>query len=101
METGKAKVSQKGWVVIPKHIRDLMELRAGDEVRLILLPDGGSQPALRVIKISKDVRALRGKYRGKPGEPSWTETLLEERRRDLELEERKINRSPARRRRVG
>ena len=101
MEIGKAKVSEKGWVVIPKHIREAMELRPGDEVRFVLLPDGMQSPTLRIVKVSTDVRALRGKYRGTPGERTWTDDLLDERRRDREREERKVNRQPARRRRTG
>jgi AbrB family looped-hinge helix DNA binding protein len=101
METAKAKVSGKGWVVIPKPIREAMGLKPGDEVRFLMSPGSGAQPALRVVKISTDVRSLRGKYRGEPGERTWTEELLEERRRDREREERKVNRPPAKRRRAG
>ncbi len=101
MFTGNAKVSAKGWVVIPKRIREEMAIQPGDEVRFFLLPAGQGQTSLQMVKVAADVRALRGKYRRDAGERSLTEDLLEERRLDREREERKIGRRPARQRRAG
>jgi AbrB family looped-hinge helix DNA binding protein len=103
MITGKARVSSKGWVVIPKEIRDEMGIQPGDEVSFYYWPSfvgsGEADGSLRLFP-KRDTGSLLGKYKGKPGERSWTETLLEEKRRELEREERKIragNKRPRRR----
>ncbi len=94
---GKGKVSSKGWVVIPKEIRDEMAIKPGDEVSFALIPpmpmmkqDRGLY-SLHVHRVPEDIVALTyGLFPAKPGEPSWTENLLRERRLDLEREEREI-----------
>jgi AbrB family looped-hinge helix DNA binding protein len=93
----KGKVSSKGWVVIPKEIRDEMGIKPGDEVSFALFPPGPLMKqdrglySLHVHREPEDIVALaRGMFRARPGEPSWTENLLRERRLDLEREEREI-----------
>jgi AbrB family looped-hinge helix DNA binding protein len=77
-----AKVSKKGWVVIPHDIRERYGIRPGDKVHII---DYGGRIAL-VPALKDPIRQLHGMFEGGP---SLTEALLEDRRRELEQEERK------------
>jgi AbrB family looped-hinge helix DNA binding protein len=88
---GRGKVSSKGSVVIPKEIRDAMGIKPGDEVNFVMLKDLPRQapPYLHVTRREKDWQSLRGKYKYLGG--SLTQALLEERRLERELEERKLN----------
>jgi AbrB family looped-hinge helix DNA binding protein len=93
----RGKISSKGWVVIPKEIRDEMGIKPGDEVSFTLFPPPAGMKqdrglySLHVHRVPEDVVALaRGMLPAQPGEPSWTERLLRERRLDLEREEREI-----------
>ena len=80
-----AKVSKKGWVVIPRDIRERHGIRPGDTVHIV---DYAGRIA--IIPALKDpISQGRGLLRGGP---SLTEALLEERRRDVERDERKIQR---------
>jgi AbrB family looped-hinge helix DNA binding protein len=75
-----ATVSQKGWIVIPKPLRDKYGLRRGTRVRII---DRGD--TLSVVPIPDDpVEALDGLL---ADGPSLTEELLAERARDRAVEE--------------
>lgn len=78
-------VSEKGWVVIPKDIRDRLGIRKGDKVhvldvagRIIIVPASKGDP----------VEAAYGTLR-RPGRSSATEALLRDRREEAEMEERK------------
>ncbi len=78
-------VSRKGWVVIPREIRERYGIKPGDKVdvvdrdgRILLLP-----------ALNDPVRQLRGLLKGGP---SMTRELLEERRREREKEERELER---------
>ncbi len=78
-------VSEKGWVVIPKEIRDRHGIKKGDRVhvldvagRIIIVPASKGDP----------VEAAYGMLR-RPGGPSATEALLRDRREEAEIEERK------------
>jgi AbrB family looped-hinge helix DNA binding protein len=86
------KIGLKGQVVIPKAIRDELGIKPGDEVTFE--PDGGEIRVRRVgedpVQLSQDLKRLRG---------LWTDTasggtsdLLEERRKERELEEEKAGR---------
>ena len=76
----KARVSAKGWIVIPAALRkrfclkpcDMVELQAGKD-RITLIPE-----------IVDSVEALYGKLAGKT---SLTEALLENRAEELKHEE--------------
>jgi AbrB family looped-hinge helix DNA binding protein len=81
-----AIISAKGWVVIPKEIRQRYGLKKGDRVHFV---DYGGQIAL-VPALKDPIHDLRGMFKGGP---SLTEALLEERRKDLQREEEKIKRS--------
>lgn len=93
----KGKVSSKGWVVIPKEIRDEMGIKPGDEVRFSLWPppimmkQDRELYSLHLHKTPENPAELGyGLFPPRPGEPSWTEQLVEERRREAELEEGKV-----------
>ena len=76
-------ISAKGWVVIPKEIRQRYGLKKGDKVHLI---DYGGVVSL--VPASKDpIAEGHGMLKGGP---SLTKELLEERRWELEQEERDL-----------
>lgn len=86
------KVGVKGQVVIPKAIRDAIGIKPGDEV--VFESEGQDVRVRRVeddrTQRAEGIRVLRGIWEDTPG--GGTEALLEERRRDRELEERKAQR---------
>ncbi len=75
------KVSSKGWVVIPAEIRARYHIRPGDQMQVV---DYGGHIA--IIPVVEDpIRKAFGFFKG---EPSLTEGLLEERRKEREREDR-------------
>ena len=75
-----ATVSSKGWVVIPKAIREKHGLRKGSRVQIL---DYG--PMLAIVPLPDDpVEALHGMFETGP---SLTEALLTERKRERAREE--------------
>ena len=79
----KAKVSAKGWVVIPASLRKRYGLKPGTIVEFRELGD-----RLFIIpKVSDVVEELYGKF---AGETSLTKALLEDREKDLKREETNI-----------
>ncbi len=79
-----ATVSNKGWVVIPKKLREKYHLTPGAKVE-ITDQNGG----VLIIPIPENpVEALHGLL---AEGPSLTEDLLAERRREREREEEKAN----------
>jgi AbrB family looped-hinge helix DNA binding protein len=85
------KVGVKGQVVIPKAIRDQIGIRPGDEVTFE--PAGRDVRIRRVADDAKvraaDIKSLRGSWSGTGG---GTDALMDERRRERELEELKAQR---------
>ncbi len=75
-----ATISAKGWIVIPKEIRARYHLKKGDKVQII---DFGGR--ITILPASKDPIA-EGFGMLKDGPPM--EAYLEEKRRELEEEER-------------
>lgn len=85
---GTVKVSKKGWVVIPRDIRERYHIQPGDQVQVV---DYAGHIA--IIPILEDpIRQARGLQKG---EPSLTQALLEERRQEREREERRVRRTAA------
>lgn len=75
-----AKVSTKGWVVIPKELREKYGLKEGARVQVV---DYGN--VLVLVPLPEDpIGALYGML---AGGPSLTEELLAEREREREQEE--------------
>ncbi|HEB65879.1 MAG TPA: AbrB/MazE/SpoVT family DNA-binding domain-containing protein [Chloroflexi bacterium] len=80
-------VSKKGWVVIPKKIRERYGMRPGTKVAFIEY--GGT---IALVPLPEDpIEAAQGILQNGSGKP-LTEELLEERRREYEREEAKIRR---------
>lgn len=72
-------VSAKGWVVIPKEIREKYRIKPGDKVYFV---DHGGTIAL--LPVPEDpIRAGWGIFKG---EPSLTEELLQEHAEELARE---------------
>ncbi|MEX2237615.1 MAG: AbrB/MazE/SpoVT family DNA-binding domain-containing protein [Dehalococcoidia bacterium] len=79
-----AKVSKKGWVVIPKKIREAYGIAPGDSV--IFVEYGN---VLTLIKASDDPVGDLRKILQRAG-PSLLDELMEDRRREREKEEREM-----------
>jgi len=74
-------VSRKGWVVIPKEVRERHGIRPGDKVHVI---EYGR--TIAIVPVAKDpIAAGYGMFKGGP---SMTKGLLEDRREELKREER-------------
>lgn len=84
----KAKVSSKGWIVIPAAFRKKYGIASGDEVRVV---DYGGVLAI-VPTFADPVAAGLGLLKG---EGRLTDALLEERRAEQRREERRITRHMA------
>jgi AbrB family looped-hinge helix DNA binding protein len=78
-------VSKKGWVVIPKEIRERYGIKPGDRVQFV---DYAGRIAF-IPALKDPVREMRGLLKGYP---SLTRALLDERRREHEREDRKLER---------
>lgn len=78
-----ATLSKKGWVVIPREIREKYGLRKGTKVHVIDL--GGH---IILVPAARDaIAAARGMFKAGP---PMTEGLLADRRWELEKEERDL-----------
>lgn len=79
------KTSSKGQVVIPVEIRKKLGIKPGQRVNLTLVDDKAV-----ITPLPEDpIKALRGALKGKP---SMTEALLEDRKREIEREEKVTSR---------
>lgn len=77
-----AKLSDKGWVVIPKEIRDKLGLKKGDRIRVMQ-----HDREIILIPMAKDpIEAGRGLLKGGMS----MKEFLEEKRQELEEEERDL-----------
>jgi AbrB family looped-hinge helix DNA binding protein len=70
----KATISTKGQIVIPKPVRQRLNLRAGTEV--VFQVQGEALVMRRAVRDFPDWRTMRGMARGGP---SLTKALLEDR----------------------
>ncbi len=76
-ELFKVKVSSKGQVVIPRRIREALNLSEGDELVLMLTKEG------LLIKYPSKVGRLRGLLKGLDIDMAECEAILNEARRSL------------------
>ena len=76
----EAKVSTKGWIVIPAALRKRYGLKPGTSVEF---REHGNKIFI-IPRVSDVVEALYGKF---SREPSLTKALLEDRAKELEREE--------------
>lgn len=77
-----AKVSARGWIVIPVEYRKQYGLKPGSRVRIV--DYGGS---LTLVPVPDDaIKALAGKFKG----THLTRSLLKERAKDKQREERRF-----------
>ncbi len=83
------KVSQKGWIVIPKEIRERYGIHPGTRVAVVDYGGGISLVPLPDDPIEAAQGFLRD-FRQEEGTTSLTEELLQERRQEYEREEAKI-----------
>lgn len=74
----KAKVSSKGQIVIPKHIREALNLNEGDE--LILIP---TKEGIIMKNPHKKTQRLRGLLKGLDIDVEECEAILSEAKRSL------------------
>jgi AbrB family looped-hinge helix DNA binding protein len=84
------RVGAKGQVVIPKAIRDELGIEPGDEV--VFDVDGKDVRVRRQVDEEAARRARIDALTGLLADGAGTEDLLEERRKERELEERKAAR---------
>lgn len=82
-KTAPVTVSKKGWVVIPKEIREKYGIRPGDKIYIF---DAGGRIA--IMKAHEDPIAYG--YGLLKGEPSLAMELVEEHRQEVEREEREL-----------
>ena len=80
---GAVTVAKKGWVVIPHDIRERNGIKPGD--KMIIVDYGGR---IAIIPAMKD--PVAESYGMLKGGPSLTKALLEDRREELEREERDL-----------
>lgn len=78
-------ISKKGWIVIPKEIRDRYKLKPGDKVSVV---DYAGHIAI-VLALTDPIRQAAGMLKGGP---SLTQALLEDRKDEKAREERKLAR---------
>ncbi len=78
------KVSKKGWIVIPKEIRDRHHIRPGDRVHVLSI---GRRISIVPAVEGDPIERARGFLKGGP---SLAEELIQERLEDLEREERDL-----------
>ena len=80
-------ISSKGWVVIPKELREAYNIMPGAKVQIV--DYGGS---LWIVPVPEDpIAALDGMFAAEAEEESWTELLLAERRKEYGHLEEKVS----------
>lgn len=79
----KAKVSSKGWVVIPATLRRRYGLKPGSFVEF-------QQKKGRIEMIPQELDPVEITYGKLADTPSLTKSLLEEKRKELDREEAKV-----------
>ena len=73
-------VSEKGWIVIPREIRERYGLRKGDKVHVL---DSGGRISIIPATKGDPIERARGMFKGGP---SSTAALLRDHREEMERE---------------
>jgi AbrB family looped-hinge helix DNA binding protein len=81
-----AKVSKKGWIVIPKKIRERHNIKPGDTVHIFDVVSD-----IIIAKVLKDPIAVGAGFL--KGGTSMAEEMVEEHREEVEKEERDLQKS--------
>jgi bifunctional DNA-binding transcriptional regulator/antitoxin component of YhaV-PrlF toxin-antitoxin module len=88
--------------VIPKEIRDELDISPGDELSIMLMPPLKNMKqdrrlsTIQMIKVPRTTNEALdityGMFKRTPGKPLMTERLIEERRKEVAAEERAAKR---------
>ncbi len=79
------QLGDRGRLVLPAAIRRQLELKPGDELLIILQPDG----SLRISSARLAVRETRGLYRARTRKRSLVDELIADRRAEVASERSK------------
>ncbi len=84
-------VSQKGWIVIPKEIRERYGIHPGTKVAIVDYGGG-----ISLVPLPEDpIEAMKGMFTRPEGLPPLTQELIEEHRREVAHDEALMSRMAA------
>lgn len=76
------QIGDRGRLVLPAKVRKRLNLRPGDELLLMVEPDG----SLRLTNAQQAVRETRGLYRARARHRSLVDELIADRRKEARRE---------------
>jgi AbrB family looped-hinge helix DNA binding protein len=86
----RVTIADRGRLVLPSEVRERLNIKDGDDVSLLLEPDG----VIRIFTINVYLSYWRGRFKDL-GDPRrrWSDELIAERRREAAKEEREFRAS--------
>jgi AbrB family looped-hinge helix DNA binding protein len=81
-EAFRVQLGDRGRLVLPAEVRKRLNLHDGDELLVMVSPDG----SLRLTSPGQVVRETRGVYRARAGNRSLANELIAERRAEVKRE---------------